>query len=192
MNIVKTLKIFSLLQTLLISLNLQAQTTNAINTIIQKILEADSVVLISHNLSREFAPKIKRDYEKGTKKINYKKWNSLYPPAPRFLVNGRINRKIFVETISLSNSGKASLINVLGKRRISKEIKMLQCDMPRHSILFYKNNKQSYIDICFGCKRIHTSTDIQFSEADMDDEKWGDLQKFFAANGIKKLYNVFD
>jgi hypothetical protein len=68
----------------------------------------------------------------------------------------------------------------------------MQCDMPRHSIIIYKNDKQSYIDICFGCKRINTSNDIDFSVIDMDDEKWEDLQKFFMANGIKKLYNVFD
>jgi hypothetical protein len=185
-------KTFSILSILLIALSLQAQTTNAINKVKQKILEADSVVLISHILTREFAPKIKRDYEKGTKKVNYKKWNSLYPPAPSFLINGKINRKIFVETISLTNSEKNSLINILVKRTTSREIKMIQCDVPRHSIIIYKNNKQSYIDICFGCKRINTSNDIAFSVINMDDEKWEDLQGFFIANGIKKLYNVFD
>jgi hypothetical protein len=185
-------KIFSLLPILLITLNLNGQTTNAINKIKQKILEADSVVLISHILTREFAPKIKRDYEKGTKKVNYKKWNSLYPPAPSFLINGKINREIFVEKISLTNSGKASLINILIKISTPREIKAMQCDMPRHSIIIYKNNKHSYIDICFGCKRINTSNDIDFSVIGIDDEKWGNLQKFFMANGIKKLYNVFD
>ncbi len=185
-------RIFLSLPILLLALSLQAQTTNAINKIKQKILEADSVVLISHNLTREFAPKIKRDYEKGSKKINHKKWNSLYPLAPSFLIDGKINRKIFVETISLTNNKKNSLINILVKRTISREIKMMQCDMPRHSIIIYKNNKQSYFDICFSCKRIHTSNDIAFSVIDIDDEKWEDLQKFFMANGIKKLYNVFD
>jgi hypothetical protein len=185
-------KIFLFLPILLFTLNLNAQNTYAINRLNQKILVADSVVLISHNLTREFAPKIKRDYEKGTKKINYKKWNSLYKPAPIFLINGKINRKIIVETISLSNSGKANLINILAKRKMSREVKMMQCDQPRHTIIIYKNNTESYIDICFGCKRINTSNDIKFSVIDMDDEKWEDLQKFFMASGIKKQYNVFD
>jgi hypothetical protein len=184
-------KIFLSLSILLIALNLNAQTTNAINKVKQKIIDADSVVLISHNLTRGFGPIIKPDYEKGTKKVNLKKWNALHPPAPNFLTNGKINRKIFVEATSLKSNSRLNLLNILLREKISREVKVMTCDMPRHSIIIYKNNKQSYIDICFGCMRIHTSTDIQFSEADMDDEKWEDLQKFFVEEGIKKLYSPF-
>jgi hypothetical protein len=185
-------KIFLSLSILLIALNLHAQTINAINKVTQKILEADSVVLISHNLTRGFGPIIKPDYEKGTKKVDLKTWNKLHPPLPLFLINGKVNRKIFLEKSNLKDSGKNILIKILLRKKISREVKVMMCDMPRHSIIIYKNYKQSYIDICFGCMRIHTSIDIQFSETDMDDEKWEDLQKFFMVNGIKKLYNVFD
>lgn len=185
-------KIFLFLPIFFLALNLHAQTTDAINNLNQKILVADSVLLISHYLTRGFGPIIKPDYEKGTKKVNLKKWNKLHPPLPLFLMNGKVNRKIFLEKTNLKDSGKNILTNILLRKKVSREVKMMQCDMPHHSIIIYKNNKQSYIDICFGCMKIHTSIDIQFSEADMDDEKWEDLRKFFMANGIKKLYNVFD
>jgi hypothetical protein len=184
-------KYFSILFIFFIALSLNAQTINAINKVTQKILEADSVVLISHNLTRGFGPIIKPDYEKGTNKINLKKWNQIHPPLPLFLINGKVNRKIFVEKINLTDSSKNILTNILSRKKILREVKMMQCDMPRHTIIIYKNSKQSYIDICFGCRKIHTSTDIQFSEADMDDDKWENLQKFFVEEGIKKLYSPF-
>jgi hypothetical protein len=177
-------KTFSLIPILLFALSLHAQTTN---DIIQKISKADSVVLISHILTREFGPIIKYDTEVGGKKSKQRP-----PQRPSFSRNGKVNRKIIVEATSLTSASRLNLITILSRKKISREVKMMQCDMPRHSIIIYKNNKQSYIDICFGCMKIHTTIDIQFSEVDMDDEKWDNLQKFFIANGIKKLYNVFD
>jgi hypothetical protein len=177
-------KLFSFIPILLLALSLSAQTTNSI---IQKISQADSVVLISHILTREFGPIIKYDTEVGNKKSKPRP-----PQRPPFLKNGKINRKIIVEATSLRSSGRLNLITILSRKEILREIKMMQCDLPRHSIIIYKNNKQSYIDICFGCKRINKSKDLQFSEIGMDDEKWEELQKFFMASGIKKLYNVFD
>jgi hypothetical protein len=177
-------KISSLIPIFLFALSLNAQTTN---DIIQRISQADSVVLISHILTREFGPIIKYDTEVGGKKSKPRS-----PQRPPFLKNGKINRKIIVEATSLTSAGRLNLITILSRKEILREIKMMQCDLPRHSIIIYKNNKQSYIDICFSCKRINTSKDIEFSEIGFDEEKWEDLQKYFMASGIKKLYNVFD
>jgi hypothetical protein len=111
-------KISSLIPILLLALSLNAQTTYAINDIKQKISQADSVVLISHILTKEFGSKIKYDTEVGNKKSK-----PLPPQRPSFLINGKINRKIIVEATSLTSAGRLNLITILSRKEILREIK---------------------------------------------------------------------
>ena len=82
-------------------LNATGQTPENIKQLQQKILSADSIVLISHVLTVEFAPKIVHDYDiTKTKKRTIKKEHSY----PKFLKNGKINpsiikqKKNYIET----------------------------------------------------------------------------------------------
>jgi hypothetical protein len=62
---------------------------------------------------------------------------------------------------------------ILGRKTTTKYFK------PRQGILIYRSNLISYIDICFSCKRIETSKDIQFDDFDIGAKKWDDMKRFF-------------
>ncbi len=164
------------------------QTNQNIKSLQQKIQSADSVVLISHEVTAEYGIKIVPDWDKRDTSMNLKKWNKLHPPLLKYSDKGKLNRKIIKESLALTNGNKTNLSNILLRQVLLKSFNPTTCDEPRHSIIIYKSNKQSYIDICFGCRRIHTSKDINFSEFYMDEKKWADLEDFFKTNGLTKLF----
>jgi hypothetical protein len=153
-----------------------------------KISAADSVVLISHTITDEHAPKVVPDWDVRDTSINLKKWEVLHPAAPKFLVNGKLNKQIIIESASLNDSGKLNLSSILLRQVNLKHWAPAKCDIPQHSVILYKGNHQSFIDICFGCKRIHPSKDIAFDEINMDEKKWEALLAFFKSNGIKTAF----
>lgn len=165
-----------------------AQTNENIRFIKQKIQSADSVVLISHEVTAEYGINIVPDWDKGDTSMNFKKWHKQHPPLLKFLDKGKLNRQIIRESLALITTNKTDLSNILLRQVIIKDVNSTKCDEPRHSIIIYRNAKQSYIDICFGCRRIHTSNDIDFSEFYMDEKKWTDLENFFKTNGLTKLF----
>lgn len=130
---------------------------------------ADSVILISHILTREYTYVIY--YEKGDTR------NKVYEP---FLLNRAINQKIIIKKVLLNKTNIAQLVNIL-KRPLPKfrEITVRDCDEPHNSILIYKKAKFSYLDICFDCLQIHSSKNLNFSGDDMDLRKWKQLEDFF-------------
>jgi hypothetical protein len=164
------------------------QTNEHIKSLQQKIQLADSVVLISHELTAEYGIKIVPYWDKRDVSMNLKKWNKLHPPLLKYLYKGKLNRKIIKESLALTTSNKISLSNILFRQVLLKSFNPSNCDEPRHSIMIYKDNKESYIDICFGCRRINTSKDIDFSEFYIDEKKWNDLEDFFKINGLTKLF----
>ena len=89
----------------------------------------------------------------------------------------------------MTNNNKTKLLSILNRKPITDEFKTNNCDEPRHTIIIYQNLKESFIDICFGCKRIHTSKDLTFSESDLDEEKWNELELYFKQNSIIKLFS---
>ena len=56
----------------------------------------------------------------------------------------------------------------------------MQCFIPRHAIIIYKQHKILYIDICFECLNFETSADIIFGKYVWDRQKWSKLQKYFS------------
>ena len=89
------------------------------------------------------------------------------------------------------DTNKNKFIEILTKSPKNENSNKISCDLPQHSIIIYKNGKQSFIDICFMCKKIHVSQDIDFSEKDFDDEKWNQLKVFFQNAGINENYNNY-
>jgi hypothetical protein len=171
----------------------QGQTSENIKLLKQKIQSADSVVIISHEVTAEygFTPELP-DWDKKDTSMNLKKWYELHPPQPpylKFLEQGKINRKIIIESKTLTSDDQVNLSNILLRQVLIQKINRTTCDEPRHTIIIWKTNIQSYIDICFGCRRIHTSKDINFSESYLDDKKWNDLESFFKTNGLAKLFD---
>ena len=164
------------------------QTKENIKLLKQKIQSADTVLLISHEVTAEYGVKIQPDWDIRDTSMNLKKWYKENPPLLKFFDKGKLNRKIIIENQLLVDSNKNELSKILLRGVQKKSLTYAKCDEPRHTIIIYKNNKQSFIDICFGCRRIHTSKDIDFSEFYMDEKKWTDLENFFKTNGLTKLF----
>jgi hypothetical protein len=151
-----------------------------------KLQNADSIILISHILTEEY---LKPIYDWDTRypsKTSKKNKNEL-PVSHKFIEKGRINSAIITESKLVLND-KDLLIEILTKSPIFENYNKISCDMPQHSIIIYKNGRQSYFDICFRCKKIHTSKDFNFSEIDFDNEKWERLEVFFKKLGVKQFF----
>ncbi len=164
-----------------------AQSKDNITLLQHQILSADSVVIISHEVTAEFGA-TEQFYEIDTS-MTLDMWKLLHPPLLKYLENGNLNKAIVKESLKLTDSNKINLIRILLRPVILKKLTYLKCNEPRHSVIIYKGIQESYIDICFGCRRIHTSKDIDFAEFYFDDQKWLSLKGFFKTNGLTKLLN---
>lgn len=170
---------FSILSfSFLFFLTTKGQSSENIKQVQQKILSADSIVLISHVLTAEFAPKIVRDWDKNKKKQIKK--DVTYPT---YLKNGKINPAIIKQRKAISKTETIELSQTLASEKV-EEINQTKCNMPHHTIIIYKNNSQSYIDLCFYCKKLNTSKDITLTEGDFNDNKWERLKSFFKKQGL--------
>lgn len=171
-----------LFSVLLISCN--AQKDNSPKTIKSKLQNADSIILISHLLTEEYAKTV-YDWDVRDTSMTLEKAKEASPAGHKFIENGRINGAIILESSRVYNS-KDSLIRILTRPPKFEDINKISCDLPQHTIIIYRNGIQSYLDICFTCKKIHASADITFSEVDFDDDKWIQLKHFFQNSGITK------
>ena len=180
--------ILCLILTTLLYCTSRGQTQNDRSLLLQKIQSADSVVLISHQTTAEYGGKIVPDWDIRNTSMSLSRWHELHPPLPSYLIAGKLNRAIIKESLSLNESDRTNLSEILLRNVFLERITFLKCDEPRHSIIIYHGREESYIDICFGCKRIHTSKDIDFSEFYMDERKWTELKYFFKKSGLTKLF----
>ncbi|MEO7046907.1 MAG: hypothetical protein ABI091_16515 [Ferruginibacter sp.] len=173
--------------TILFAAICNGQTTKNIKLLKQKIQTADSVVILSHEVTAEYGTT--PEFKTTDTPTDIKKWYRSHPQPLKFFDKGKLNRKIIVESLLLVDSNKNKLTEILLRQVLIRRLTRPTCDQPRHTIVIYKNDKQSYIDICFGCRRTHTSKDIDFSEFYLDEKKWDDLKEFFKANGLTKLFD---
>lgn len=155
----------------------------------KSLQNADSVVLVSHITTIEFASKIMPDWNINDKNMDLEKWHEVNSPAPPFLINGQINKNIITESITLSKNEVYNLSNIITREYHTDTLVLIKCDNPRHAILLYKKNMLSYIDICFGCRKIHCSSDIKLTEEFFDDQKWDRLENEFKHIGITKEFD---
>lgn len=160
-------KVFFIQLALLMSqLNLVGQIKTS--TVRAAILSADTVLIVSHNLT--YGDVI----QEGSEPI----------PPPLIVENERPNSKIIHETVILTDSLRNRLIKILTESNKSGRIEMAGCFMPHHAVLLTKNGKTSFIEICFGCRRIFASDDIGTDDIQYAQKMWVDLERFFSANGI--------
>jgi hypothetical protein len=156
----------------------KGQSSENIKQVQQKILSADSIVLISHVLTVEFAPKIVEDWDKTQKRPRTGKTR-----YPKYLKNGKINPVIIKQRKILSTTEITELSQILKIEKV-EERKSFRCDWPHHSILIYKKNILSYIDICLDCQHVNTSEDIALADEDFSENKWEKLKLFFKKHGL--------
>ena len=135
----------------------------------KKLLTADSVSLISHS-------------DLGIKTTDVETGKPIYPK--QLIINAQPNEKIIRQRQLLSDTSVQRLAGLVSRPLLGERAEIAKCFMPHHAILIFKKKKVSYIDICFGCRRIQSTSDIRFSEADFDEQKWTELMTYFLQKGL--------
>ena len=156
--------------TLILTICLSALSQDNNDWLIKKIKSADTVLLVSHEITAGVAIV---DDSTG-KQI----------PLPKLTIAGKPNYAIIKERQIITDSQLDTLINILTRPFQDHKIEGAKCFMPHHAIFLIKKNKTSYFDICFGCYQFDTSKDLSKIYA-FDNRKWAELHDFFLKLGFK-------
>ena len=149
----------------LISINAQ----NGYDSLQSKLLNADSVLIVSHKATA------------GEAMIDENE--KIHPPA-KLIVKNKLNQAIVHEKLKITHPALQNLIEILIRPFEDSVIEMGNCYIPHHTIVIYKNEKISSIEICFSCMRYYASKDLQFNE-NFDKRKWNELNTFFKKQGLE-------
>jgi len=139
-----------------------------------RITTADSVILISHVVTNENHDKPEA-IPNDTTSISF----------PSFFSGDDINPAIIVQRQLLSKSNIAALAKIIRKPIPKSNIGYVPlCFEPHHSILIYNKGRLSYIDICFHCNGLVTSSDLNLNNTDFKNGKWKDMKVYFLRHGL--------
>ena len=139
--------------------------------LVNKFKNADSVILISHELVQGST-----DVEGDS--------NGKIIPFPKLIIRHRLNPNILTEYRPINSQEVDSLLAIL--MRPDLDLTKIQggCFVSRQAIILIKNNRTSYIDICFHCSSYETSKDLQ-NIPSFDKRRWEELEDFFKSHGLK-------
>jgi hypothetical protein len=139
------------------------------NKLYRKIIQADSVILVSHLTTH--IPFVDS---------KTKQW---LDPL-RLVVKNKLNDPIVKERYRLQAKETDTLARLLIMPNTDREIEDIGCFIPHHGILIYKMGKCAFFDICFGCRHFVTSKDIYLSDQ-LSIETWKKLERFFRDRGLR-------
>lgn len=135
-----------------------------------KLVNADKIEIVSHEDLLLIKDKL------GKSKSYYRK----------IVENQKPNKSIINERIKLNAESINDLLKLLNGNPQTIIGYDLSCFEPHHTILIYKKNKCSYLDICFECKKNSSSGDFLFNENFMkSEEDWYNLEAFFRKSKIE-------
>lgn len=151
-----------------------------IHAAVRLITNADSVILISHVTTDENHDA--RDVLVAPPGFVYDTTPIVFPS---FCVGEDINQAIIVQRMLLTKQIVIALASIVQKpvkksRISSKPL----CFEPHHAILIYNKGCLSYIDLCFHCSDLVTSTDLKLTNMDFKDGKWKEMKAFFIKHGL--------
>jgi hypothetical protein len=133
--------------------------------------KADSVLIVSHEPTDGIEL-----YDEQTGKSS--------KPAP-LLIENRLNQHIIKESFRVTGPRLDTLASILARPKANRKIKTSRCFIPHHAIVVYARKSISYADICFSCRRIISSGEMNLFEGDFDDQKWKELMAFYQGYGVK-------
>jgi hypothetical protein len=158
------------------------QIANPTSNFAELILSADSIFLIYHSITKEYAPRIGLFNDKE-EIIGFS--NDSFPSF--LILPNEVNPGIILDRIKLSDTRRNDVVRILSNDIDIEDIVSLKCDQPRHAILIYHGKKQSYIDVCFSCLKIHTSDNLKFIGHGIPLSKWKWLRELFVNSNIKEF-----
>lgn len=102
------------------------------------------------------------------------------------LKNGKPNKRIIKERLELDSKLKQELIDVISGQKKDILWEGAYCFWPHHTIFFYKEEKWSYIDLCFGCDHYSISKDLSVNKKEflVTYEDWRKLETFFRQQNL--------
>jgi hypothetical protein len=144
------------------------------------IINADSVILISHV---------------GTEENHDKPEGFVLPPGtvedtkpivfPSFFVGEDINPAIVVQRQFLLRQDVVAIAKIIQRPVKSTNFGYVPlCFEPHHAILIYNKGRFSYIDLCFHCSGLVTSSNLKLNNTDFKDGKWKEMKVFFLKHGL--------
>jgi hypothetical protein len=104
---------------------------------------------------------------------------------PSFLVGEDINRAIIVQRQFLRRQDVVALAKIIQRPVKQSRFGYLPlCFEPHHAILIYNKGCFSYIDLCFRCSGLVTSSNLKLTNMDFKDGKWKEMKAFFLKHGL--------
>ena len=125
-----------------------------------KLADSDSIILVSYddvNNSNEISP---------------------------ILDNGKLNLSSVHEKKVIDHKSLNKLLDILSAPFKQAE-DAASCFMPHHAIILVRRNVYSSVEICFQCRQIRTSPDVELTNYDLDRNKWRQLKLYFKKAGFK-------
>jgi hypothetical protein len=117
-----------------LTISLSALSQDKDDWLIKKIKAADTVLLVSHEVTAGVA------IVDSTGK---------HFPLPKLTIAGKPNYDIIKKQQIITGLQLDTLIKILDRPFQDTKIEVGKCFMPHHAIFLIKNGKTSYIDICF-------------------------------------------
>jgi hypothetical protein len=153
---------------------------NGLKDAARTIMAADSVVLITHITVNEYHDKTDVELPGMMDTTLSKKVTFL-----SLLQGNSINPAVVVQRQPLTKTEVGLFAAIVRKPVKHYRIGFVPlCFEPHHAVLVYRNGRMSYVDLCFHCRELATSTDFNLDNMDFKDGKWKQLQKFFTDRGL--------
>lgn len=162
-----SMKLFLLLTFLFAFSFYELKAQKTFKSIRSKIQSADSVWIISHEVTGVF---IKNENGKSSEVM--------------LVENGKLHRELISKSILLDADGKSQLVKMLARSSTSSKVEMAKCFFGEHAIVWKKDKKFSCIDIAFSCHRLRETPGVENSFPEFDNNKWRELEAFFKEKGI--------
>ena len=143
-------------------INSQKININLTKTVAEDFMRnVDSIIIVNHISYDNSPPDIK------TGKL---------PENASLLINKKLNKKIVIKSVKLSENDKTKLAKILDKNVVD-DIEYTHCFDPHNSVLAYKGENIYYLDFCFDCLG-YFKKEFPF-DSTMSTKKYEDLKAFF-------------
>lgn len=140
-----------------------------IGLLIDKLKNADSVVLVSH-IDHTLNVLADGDVEAISRQP--------------LVINSLPNNRIIKERRVINSSSLDTLVKILLLNSNDDSFEKASCYMPHHTIFLFKENDLSYIDFCFQCQRFETSKDLLNAIVDIGNQKMEKIRLFYKSLGF--------
>jgi hypothetical protein len=153
------------------------------------LVHADTVWLISHKDIRglQSAKVVQSKGAGSVQRVTGAQLDSMakLPVEDQLLLNGRLNPSLINTQKPLPRPYLDSLAMILTAIIEFDHVDPPLCFDPHNAIVWSKDGKLSYIDLCFHCHMYSASSDLtQLRGKNFGARKWAALEKFFTQQGL--------